>query len=585
MKHKTTKLLTMTLCLLVTLTLIPAYSTNTPQQATKSAPIITQAQDPINVTFRLLAIEAYYDSSSMSDGTPLSASAAGSDQPMKSAEYLITTLRGYNNWQNSSHNTAYIHLLSANPNATSLPYYRGQPTNSNVVSEIQNFLAVTNTSLGESNNNTIRILYYCGHSSTEIWNNMWPGPGQNGLPQWLKAGSFFLELGKCGSDNSTNNPGPLNPTDYQELWGHQLNDLLNTGALKTNNCTLIILDSCHSGAAISDLQRPGRVIMTACGSGANDYANGWLAPPKTNTTDHWSWFTGQNKTNSYFNSTAQTPWPGGVGIIGAIKSQADPDGNGWATADEIFGCNTWTPQNSTAEATTFNYTMLITESNSPYYPSGNSPLSARNQTAQISCGVLGAFVPLVQYNLSARFPYNGVPANNTGVSGGSPPLPQASQANPGDTWPTLHYSAGRIGVTGSDGPGVGNVLWEKTGFDTNASVIVSAWETIVATKNGVVHGLDLTTGSEIWKFTAESQIIATPAWDKDVIYVATLGGGGGGGGAGGILRAINEPTGRVLMELDSSHGRGLLRLTSGGRRSCVRRYIQPNQHAVRDLCV
>ena len=564
MNNKAIKLLTITLCFLITLTLIPAYSTRTSQQAAKNTPINTQDEpqqqkDPINTTFRLLAIEAYYDSGSMKDGTPLSAAAAGSDEPMKSAEYLITTLQGYNNWHNSSHNTAYIHLLSANPNATTLPYYRGAPTNSNVASEIQNFLAVTNTSLGESNNNTIRILYYCGHSSTETWQQGWPAPGTNGLPQWLQPGSFFLELGACGSNSSLFHPGPLNPTDYQELWGPQLYILLNTGDLETNNCTLIILDSCHSGAAISELQKSGRVILTACGSGGSDYANGWLTAPKPGTADHWSWFTGQNTTNSYFNSTAQTPWPGGVGIIGAIKSHSDPDKNGWATADEIFGNPFYTPNNSSAEVTTFNYTMLITENNSPYYDN-NPPLPPRNQTPQKWFGVLGGFVPLVQYNASASFPYNGFKYNNTGVvqaypyqtSGGTP---QVVQAYPGDTWPTFHYSSGRIGDTGTDGPGVSNVLWAKTGFDTNASVIVTAWEAIVTTKNGVVYGLDLTTGNEIWTFTAESQIIATPAWDKDVIYVATLG-GGGGGGAGGYLYAINEPTGRVLWQWQAPSGVG-----------------------------
>jgi outer membrane protein assembly factor BamB len=570
MTHKAINLVTMTLCFLIALTLVPAYSTRASLQATKT-PINTQNQsqqkeDPVNITFRLLAIEAYYDASSMSDGTPLFASSNASDQPMKSAQYLINTLLSYNNWQNSSvtyngyRYITHIHLLSADPNArTNFPsYWVGTPTKGNVTYQITHFLA--NTSAGESNNNTIRILYYCGHSNTETWLGTYPYASGSvpGAP-WLKTGSFYLELGKCGS-NSSNPNDPFNPTDYQELYGNQLNQTLNTGDLRTNNCTLIILDSCHSGAAISDLQRPGRVIMTACGNGANDYANGWLVAPKANTTDHWSWFTGQNKTNSYFNSTAQTSWPGGVGIIGAIKSQADADGNGWATADEIFGCNTYTPANSTANYTTFTYTMLIEENNSPYYPSGPPIQPARNQTPQISNGVLGGFIPIVQYNASAAFPYNGAPTNSTGVSGNTPPqTPQASQANPGDTWPTFHYSGGHIGVTGSDGPGAGNVLWQKTGFDTNASVIISDWETIVATKNGVVYGLDLTTGSQIWKFTTESQIIATPAWDKDVIYVATLGGGGGAGGAGGaggILRAINEPTGRVLWNWTAPSGVG-----------------------------
>lgn len=530
MKHKTTKLLTMTLCLLITFTLIPAYSTSTPQQATKGAPAITQASsdDPINVTFRLLAIEGYYSNSSMESGTLVGGDV---DQPMKSAEYLITALQGYNNWQNNSQTykgfkyTTHIHLLSANPDATSLPYYRGTPTNSNVLNEIQTFLAATQS--WENNSLTIRILYYVGHSGYV---------GQGPKPQNSKGG-FFLALGERGSDPANYPADPSNPSPYQELWDYQLDQALNHGDLANNNCTLIILDSCHSGAAIAQLTRKGRVIMAACSS--NQLALGWLSAPKQNTADHWSWFTGQDSANSYFSNGTQTPWKGGIGIIGAMKNASDPNSDGWGTSNEIFyDIYGWYP--STANLTTYEYSYTETQV--------IGSIQGNAEVPQIKEGVSGCYIPLVQYNTSSTFPYNGIAYLLHFIV-------------PNNSWGSFHCDSGRVGLTQSDGPMLNNVLWSHLNYDTNASVIVGNWEAIVATKGvvggfGVVHGLDLVTGNEVWNYTAESQIIATPAVVNNIIYIATFGGGGGGGGAGGWLRAINEPTGRVLWQWQAPLGVG-----------------------------
>ena len=549
MRHKAIKLATMTLCFLFALTFMQAPSIGTPRQAAKSPAIITQDQPqdpPINITFRLLAIEAYYDSGSMLDGRLT----GGADEPMKSAQYLISTLLGYPNWQNKtdpSNNFRYIshiHLLSADPNASkNFPsFYRGTPTNASVNYEITHFLA--NTSAGESNKYTIRILYYCGHSNVFGDNkNKWQ---INKAPGWLNQNSLYLALGNYTSDPAAPAPpspseNALNPTGYQELWDTELSTLLDTGDLATNNCTLVILDSCHSGAAIPALSKTGRVILTSCS--AQNLSYGWLTPVKAGTADHWSWFTGQNSTNCYFNSTVQTPWPGGIGIIGAIKAQADPDKNGWGTTDEIFQNDVaW---NTSAMGTTYNYSLLETMSTLYNDPAG---LPQEKQTPEMGSGVLLSFIPLVQYNASKPFPCNG---DNSTFEG---PLP----SGPKFFWSSYHMNSAHTGYSGSGGPTTGNHIWTQTGFNTNASVVVSSQEAIVPTQSGVVYGLELTTGTQIWEFNAGSQIIATPAVDctTHVIYVATFGGGGGGGGPGGILYAINEPTGRVLWDWSAPTGVG-----------------------------
>lgn len=468
---------------------------------------VTQNQPeapPINVTFRLLAVEAYY-----SNALSYNFECAGSvDYAMKSAEYLISTLLGYPNWQNLTtplkgyKYTAYVHLLSNHTNAKNLPYYRGPPTNSNVVNEIQNFLAATQGPW-EQNNLTIRMFYYVGHSGIAT-----PGPAQSQT-------GFFMALGDRGS-HMPNASDPANPSSYQELWDYQLNQTLCTGDLATNNCTLIILDSCRSQAAIQTLQRNGRIILTACKTA--ELANGWVSNPANwppGTRDRWSFFTGQNAANAFFgNGTAVT---GPLGIIGAITFGCDTDNDGWADAREIF---------NVANVTTLSY----------------SKGEAKQQIPQHNYRVMNGQIPIVQYNNKTKFPYNG-------------------RAGWGEfqadfTWPGFHHDAGHSGATQASGPTTGTLRWSQSGYDTNASVIVSETEVIVATKNGIVHCLEPKTGEELWSFTAGSQILSTPTVYNGTIYVATFGGGGGGGGAGGILYAIDEATGIVKWQYQASSGMG-----------------------------
>jgi outer membrane protein assembly factor BamB len=459
---------------------------------------VTQNQPeapPINVTFRLLAVEAYY-----SNALSYNFECAGSiDYAMKSAEYFVSTLLGYPNWQNLTtplkgyKYTSYVHLLSNHTSAKNLPYYRGPPTNSNVVNEIQNFLASTQGPW-EQNNLTIRIFYYVGHSGIAT-----PAPVQSQT-------GFFLALGDRGS-HMPNASDPANPSSYQELWDYQLNQTLCTGDLATNNCTLIILDSCRSEAAIQMLKRQGRVILTACKTA--ELANGWVSNPANwppGTRDRWSFFTGQNQANAFFGNGTQLAGP--LGIIGAITFGCDANNDGWADAKEIFNI---------ANVTTLSY----------------SKGEAKQQTPQHSYGVMCGKIPVVQYNNETAFPYNGRPGWEI-------------QANL--TWPGFHNGADRTGKTFGEGSSLDVLLWTQNGIGMNASVVISEYEAIIAAQNGSVYGLDLATGSINWKINMESAILATPYVDKGVIYVVTLGGGGGGGGAGGMLYAIDEATGAILWQ-------------------------------------
>ncbi len=452
---------------------------------------VTQLQPPsppINVTFRLLAVEGYYSNASIID---YNFETLGSvDFSMKSAQYFIQTLLSYDNWKNLTtplrgfKYTAYVHLLSADPNANTLPYYRGPPTNSNVVSEIRNFLAATQ-SPWENNSLTIRIFYYVGHSGISIT----PPVGSMG---------FFLALGARGS-HPANQSDPSNPSSYEELWDYQLNQILNHGDLANNNCTLIILDSCRSGSAIQMLRRSGRVILTACT--AQQLAQGWISNPASwpsGTRDRWSWFTGQDAQNSFYSNGTRA---GPLGIIGAITRRSDSNQNGWAEVGEIFPF---------ANLTTYNYARK----------------EGLTQIPQRNFGVLGGQIPLVQYNNQTAFPYNGKTCSG--------PI----EVEP---WPQQGYASGHYGISPSKGCWISELLWSKPNKQINASIVISRYEVIVATTNGSVSGLDPRTGDENWRFTAENPILSTPAVYNGTVYVATTFGGGAGGG----VYAIDEATGLV----------------------------------------
>jgi len=244
---------------------------------------------PVIVTYRLLAIERYFD-----------------DTPMKSAQNLIKTLVQFKNWQNLTWGNytyrSYIHLLSQDPDVKNDPqmkkYYRGEANKTNIINEIKNFLAATGP--GESNNLTIRIFYYCDHS----------GKYQEYVNGTMYHGNYLL-VGKYS----------WNPEDV--IKDKELNQALLSGDLGTSNCTLLIFDSCYSGGFTNSLARKGRVILTAC--------NNWqLAHGKS---EGWSIFTG--KANAY---QSDGTYFGPLGIIGAISSSGNVDnnGDGWLCANEIF---------------------------------------------------------------------------------------------------------------------------------------------------------------------------------------------------------------------------------------------------------
>ena len=159
---------------------------------------------------------------------------------MRSAQFLISALLQYPNWNNSTEYTAHIHLLSHPEEVTPgfKPYLRGYPTKSNVESEIKNFLAQA-------------------------------APGDIVV--------FYIEC--HGLVGELMDP----PITYSELA-----DWLSSGGLQCAYVT-VILETCHSGSSINDgeggVLGPHRNVLSSCMS------NEWITVlAETFLRVRWMWF-------------------------------------------------------------------------------------------------------------------------------------------------------------------------------------------------------------------------------------------------------------------------------------------------------
>ena len=457
-----------------------------------------------SIVFRLLVVEGFF--ANATPGTPGSV-----DFPMRSGQYLIGELLKFPNWQNTTNwagyvnCTSYIHLLSYDPMPQYSSYFRGESNETNVKNEIRNFLAATGP--GENNSLTIRIFYYVGHSSQ--------------LPLNFN-GSYYMQLGRRGDDpvpqDPEGRPAPThdNPSDYEELFDTELDKLLSYGDLQNSNCTLIILDTCHSGGFITKLKRKGRVILTACKS--NESALGWLtvpdpAPPAV-SPGQWSIFTGSSNGTVKFSNGSIF---GRLGLIGALESQLQPqislDRNSDAclSAGEIFPF---------ACSTTIKYALNQWNT---------------NQTPQISVGVKLSKIPIVYLNVNyspIKVPSNGAPIKpKSDIEFGS--------------WTQHRNDPSRTGFSSFKGT-LTELLWTNS-LDhtaTSSSSIIVGLQVITATSGGTISDVDLMDGEGIWASEMSSGVHATCAATDGKIFVGTL----CNGTQPGMIYAFDEATGDIMWE-------------------------------------
>ena len=498
-----------------------------------------------HVVFRLLAVERYF----------------GSRKYMRSAQYLIQNLTQYTNWKNESWNgfkyTSYIHLLSSDPYASSLPYYRGQPTKENVENEIKNFLGQTGSN--ENKYLTIRIFYYCGHSR---------------------------------KDPSGSNVSMVLDKDIPD---YELDSLLEYGDLKVSSCVLVILDTCYSERYITELAQRGRVILAACAK--NERA--WSHSGK-----RWSWFTGAP--NVAYNSS----YTGPLGIIGAIKQEwkADLDAplDCWLSAEEIFRfANKTTVQFSKNQKNQGignimhpkpsygliygDIPVVMYQKQDRFYDPELGITIIRNATFQYNSPP-GIFIDTTPWQMFGGS--NARIGRTVAIGPGTSPLwtsylnapiissaaivdgivfvGTASKNETGQQLTALNLKTGEIYWSfwaissicssptvvgrsiyfGTDYPGIVYALDEATGFvrwifeastpcNFTSSPAVAYNRVFIGSSSGYIYALHQINGMQVWNNSLSTPITSSPAVENNMLFI---------GGSNGVLYALNATDGNLLWE-------------------------------------
>ena len=486
------------LLLSLAIVIIASISTNLQQFWLKRTFLLKSISDsklfsdpePVNVTFRLLAVERYFDST-----------------PMKSAQNLIKVLVQFKNWQNLTWGNytyrSYIHLLSQDPDVKDDPqmkkYYRGEANKDNIVNEIKNFLAATGP--GESNNLTVRIFYYCDHS----------GKYQEYVNGTAHHGNYLL-VGKYS----------WNPDHV--IKDKELNQALLSGDLGTSNCTLLIFDSCYSGGFTNSLARKGRVILTAC--------NNWqLAHGKS---EGWSIFTG--KANAY---QSDGTYFGPLGIIGAISSSGNVDnnGDGWLCANEIFDFAWSTTKRFTIYESNYYNDKGLLQHPQRYYGVLGGAIPLAMSSDYIIIWKPGVFPPDFKC-IENGFKFNPPPTEyryrkypSWSMLGNTPDRTSFYSTPPAWHSPT---------ITSGD-----FILWNISLYEPILSSPVADYGLVIfistSTVSSKIYCLNPATGSILWKFISQGPISSSPAIGNDKLFVGTQ---------NGNSYILDITTGRILQQFN-----------------------------------
>ena len=404
------------------------------------------------ITFRLLAVQRKFDGTNM-----------------RSAEYLIDALLRHTNWNNSTSTyVSYIHLLSSRNLAGDPKYgrfYKGDATKRNMRNEIRNFF--NRPVAGENLSRSVRILYYIGHGND----------GELKLDQ-----------------NYT----------YSEL-----KQDLTSGGLGNNNCTLIILDTCHSGSAIDDgkcggtLNRTGWVVLSACNRSESAWGWLWCSSSFRAYPGYWGIFTGYNNTQ-YKNGTTLP-----VGLIGAMNGGAsDTNNDGWLSANELF---------SFAKTSTSQYVSQDDEL--------VNKKSERHQNPKGYYGVVGGKVPVIPcwyYWVEPPIPVVTWPGN------GKPGCLKLSASPSASWWGRYRHNAAGTGYASCNGPTSNNLLYYRDLGPIISSTAVVKGMAFIATHNGensTFYALDMKNGEIIWKYPPvgylPAPVSSSPAVADGVAFFGT----------------------------------------------------------------
>ncbi len=462
----------------------------------------TEDQPAQNVTFRLLAVEAYSNSTTLN-----------------LAQHLIKNLRLFSNWQNGTTSAGYQHIshiqLLSNINYGEIdpecqPYYKGNATKANIINEITTFLNQTSTE--DNDTLSVQVFYYAGYSNKAVTQ------GNTSYYMALDEPLFDWELD-------------------QTLPSHQ----------DQKSTTIIILDTSYSGGYISKLASPGRVILAASNPDENPVVG---------------WFTGHEDA-SYSNGTkfGQLGIVGGIKAADDINN----DGWLSADEIFRFASQTLThfASNQTNAETSMPYSLHPWASYGA--AGGGTPLVQYNQSKPFP-GNPAACIPRAILSASSRYDWEQLESpmyrqslSRTGFA------PTVGPEKPDVLWVSALNHSVTSSATVADGTvfvgtaggtfyaldmKTGKVVWVfDAGSAVSSSPAVKDGIVIFGTeKPGKIFALDTYTGGVRWIYEVPSgaDVRSSPAIVDGRAYI---------GCSDGYLRCFDQFSGELLWATHLGGGR------------------------------
>jgi outer membrane protein assembly factor BamB len=433
---------------------------------------------------------------------------SGDNENFCSAQQLAQNLTRFLNWQNVTwgkyNYTSYVHLLSNASNAQSSPYYVGQATKANVISEAQNFLGATGP--GENNSLTVRIFCFVDHGTkyyADVNHTAVPALQLEKYEIPEKPGSYAHSL--------------LNDT--------QLNETLNSGDLVSSNCVLALIDCCYAGSFLNKTQS-GRVVLTCCKYDEKSWGwQGQSSPPP----GYWSDFMG-NENAQFGNYTVYGP----LGIIGGLFNADDTNYDNWRSAGEIFNfANKTTIEYTTGEKQRSGSTEIQHPQSFYGVISGGIPIVMHDKYSSL----LKLWMPWGEnYMEPAEFPYNAMP------------IPKGTFLGPIVQWGMLGSCPSRTSYSPSKGPAQPGLLWSRSPLSPiRSSAAISAKIVILGSENGTLYAFDLQTGENVWQFDCGASVKSSPAVADGMVFFGT---------DSGRVYALDEGTGMVRWSYQTMPSEG-----------------------------
>jgi len=407
-----------------------------------------------------------------------------------SAENLIKTLLSFTNWRNDTFSNgfryfSYIHLLSeVEPDRIADDC---QPFYIGRATKA-NVLNETSTFLAEKQpfeNDSLSLRIFC-----------YVGDAQKIVEQGNTSYCLMLDQPLC---------------DWELSQALEETDPFNT---------LVILDACYSGGHLNRLAQSGHIVLTACSPTETIESQNDL---QEENSPYWTWFTGTDSAK-YPNGTLFGP----LGIIGGLENAEDTNVDGWRSASEIFRF---------ADQTATWYAANQTD------PSSGKPLSL---DPWAYFGVAGGAVPLVQYDSSAPFPYNGM-ASSAEPSSPNPYIYESEKFQ----YQMFRQSPSHGETVEARGPDKSEILWiHRFAAPIACSASVSDGMVFAGTMDGMLHALQMMTGTTVWNLSVGSAISSTPAIANGIVVF--------GSQEPGRIYAVDEYTGTIRWKYDIPDGSPVL---------------------------